>query len=513
MAIPASVIVEITPRVIASTGADAVLSGLILTKQTGYIPADSMVLRFSSQEMLGETFGTENPLYILAGYYFAGYNNSMMKPSELIIGQWAGTATSAWIKTSQTPPKIGDLQKITAGTLDIEVDGTEKKLSAIDLSDATSYSDVADTLTTAFSSAATVTYDGTLKSFVITSATTGSTSTMTYATPADTPGLANDLGTILGFVESEAPTLSSTGLDVMNASANMNAIVNKYANWAGFTTEWEPEEQEAIDLAVWSGQRPTQYFYQPWDTDKNAETQNSANLLSTAMYDENVGCSGYPTWEGYQDGGIASTTPKSAVMILGTIASIDWERTNATITMAFKSQDGIAAIVDSEEAYTNLRNNLYNFMGNYATKNAEFVFLYDGGMFGDWRFIDAYVNAIWLNNALQYQIMNGLTMTGRVPYTERGYTMIRAWIMDVVNRALNNGVIEPGVTLDNIQKQELQSEAGEDISDDLNANGYYIQVKDPSVNVRQNRESPIVTLFYTYAGSVQRISMTSTALL
>ncbi len=84
------------------------------------------------------------------------------------------------------------LQAITAGDLTVSVDGTTYPTTAIDLSGATSLSNVATLLTTAIITANTaldatgknftITYDGVNNKFVASIPATGSTSTMNYFT-------------------------------------------------------------------------------------------------------------------------------------------------------------------------------------------------------------------------------------------------------------------------------------------------------------------------------------------
>ena len=108
--------------------------------------------------------------------------------------------------------------------------------------------------------------------------------------------------------------------------------------------------------------------------------------------------------------------------------------------------------------------------------------------------------------------MNGLTNNGRVPYNERGYALIRSWLQDPINRALKNGVIDTGVTLSESQKAQVMNEAGLDISTELWINGYYIQVEDAGAQVRVTRDSPNVSCWYTYAGSIHRVNVAASAL-
>ena len=134
-------------------------------------------------------------------------------------------------------------------------------------------------------------------------------------------------------------------------------------------------------------------------------------------------------------------------------------------------------------------------------------------MFGNYGFIDPYINAIWLKNVIQVSCMAGLAASGRVPYNDAGYALIRAWLVDPVNRALRNGTIDVGVTLSESQKAQLIQEAGEDISEELFTNGFVIRIDDPGASVRVNRESPTISLWYTYGGGVNRLEIASTAIL
>ena len=74
MAIPASQIVKINPRVIQASGTDLVLNGLFLTTN-GLIPAGS-VMGFSTADDVGAFFGTASDEYAVASVYFAGYKIS-----------------------------------------------------------------------------------------------------------------------------------------------------------------------------------------------------------------------------------------------------------------------------------------------------------------------------------------------------------------------------------------------------------------------------------------------------
>ena len=141
-------------------------------------------------------------------------------------------------------------------------------------------------------------------------------------------------------------------------------------------------------------------------------------------------------------------------------------------------------------AANNLIANGYNFYGSYATANDQFVFTYPGLVSGPFEWVDSYVNQIWLNNALQLAILSGLVQAKSVPYNQVGYTTIRAWCMDPILAALNFGAIRAGVTLSQAQIAEVNGAAGVNIANTLSNEGFFLQVKDATPQVRAARGSP-----------------------
>jgi hypothetical protein len=203
-----------------------------------------------------------------------------------------------------------------------------------------------------------------------------------------------------------------------------------------------------------------------------------------------------------------------AAFIMGIVASIAWLRTDGTVTAAFKRQSGIAPWVVDEQSASILEAKGYNYIGNFAARNSEFVFLYPGSLVNsDYGYIDSYVNSIWFNERLQVALMDGITSSGRAPYSDKGYNMIAAWMADPINEARNNGAIEAGIVLSERQKSEVTNEAGLDISNALWTQGNYVQVLDPGAPARARRGSPIVNIWYTYGGAIHKIDVASTAIL
>lgn len=115
----------------------------------------------------------------------------------------SGSATAA--KLTGGSINLTALKAVSTGGLDITIDGTNKKLSALDFSAVASLDDVVSALNTALTGVATVSALG--AGIVITSATTGTSSTMAYAVAPTTAGQ-TDVSAALGLTAASGGVLA-----------------------------------------------------------------------------------------------------------------------------------------------------------------------------------------------------------------------------------------------------------------------------------------------------------------
>lgn len=494
MAIPASNIVSIIPRVIPGRSTDLELNGLLLS-ESDLISADTLLLAFPSAQSVGEYFGRDSTEFFSADIYFAGFNNKQAAPGEYLIARRIAEDAPAWLRSAPVTQTVAQLKTVTDGAMVIMVNGNMFTVDSVDLSAAESYSQIATILQAAIAGV-TVTYSSLNRAFTITSNTTGPDSTIGYA-GAGTGG--TDLAGLLGLTEAAGAVLSQ-GAAAMSINDQMSAIGARSQNWVTFTTAWEPEPQEALGWAAWANANYG-YVYSAYSSsplmvsaDSSADT---ASMILAAGYDNTI----------VTYGGLAYSA-----FVQGAVASIAWERPNGAITLAFKAQGGLAALVTDEAEAAVLRNKRANYMGNFATRNAQFIFYYEGLLSAsNYNYLDALVNSIWLNNRFQVAVMDGLRTVHRLPYSTAGYATIQAWLTAPANDAVNNGVIDVNVSLSERQKTELFNEAGVDISSVLMSDGYFIQILDPGPDARAARNTPIISIWYTYGGSVHRIVVNSSA--
>ena len=489
MAIPARQIVDVTPRVINAGVPDLAMSGLLLTKNALCIYPD---MSFSSATAVGAYFGYDSDEYKAALKYFMGYDNAFKRPDTLKFARRIDVDVAGEL-IGGSAAKLSDLKAITAGSFSIDVDGTTVNVTGLDLSSVTTQSDVATALQAKITGT-TVTYNSNLNAFIVVSATTGENSSVSVATgtSADALGLSSATGAV-----------AQAGMAAMSEDANMTAIARADGNWVSFTTLYSADDDEVIALAEWTNNQKVEYAYFPY-TDSQGNTvpsnqNNLPNVLKNADYEGTV---------------LLFGIVDHAVAAMSIWASVDWNRYNGLPTMAFRSQNGLAASVTDETIAENLLSMNVNYYGRYASRVEDFTFFYNGKLTGgDFGFIDAYIGNIWLRNALQNAILNGLQQVARTPYTDAGYNQIRAWCLDPINRGLNNGVIQAGLNLSEAQKAQLYNEIGQDVSEQIYTDGYFLLVEDPGAQARVERETPVCGLWYTYGGAVQKIELPATVIL
>jgi hypothetical protein len=389
------------------------------------------------------------------------------------------------------------LQALTPGVITVTIDGVAHTSSSINLSGATSFSNAAAIIQTALAATpATVAYDSVAGAFVITSGTTGATSTIS----AVTGSMAAEL-----LLTTATGAVSSQGAAAATPAAAMNAITAITTNWATFTTDFDPDggsgNANKLLFAQWTSQQNNRYAYVGWDTDITPTNTLPASssfgaLLVTDAYSGTI-----PVYE--------PSDLYYAPFIMGAIASVDYTQTNGRATMAFKGQSGLTPSVTSATAASNLTGNGYNYYGIAANASTSWNFLQPGSISGPFKWIDSYANQIWLNTQLQAQLMNLLTSVRSIPYNAQGYALIEAAIIPTANQGLDNGVIRSGVTLSALQKAEVNAAAGKDISSTLFTRGWYLQIIDAPANVRVARGSPAMTFWYVDGQSIQQINLSS----
>jgi hypothetical protein len=499
MSIKAGYLVAITPRTISAGASDLETNGMLLTK-SALLPSGTPAMAFASAAAVAAFFGDASDEAVFAQQYFTGLTNQQKAPTSLVIGRRIDEDAPAWIRGGAITADLASFKKVTDGAMKITIDGAEKTATAVDLSSATSLSEVIQTIATALTGC-TGSYDSTTNTFTLTSSTDGASSTVSYASAGDD---GTDLSAMLCMTQSEGAVLSQ-GVDAMTEAATLNAICAVTANWSQFTTLWEVTEQaEAEAYSAWAD-IDDDFVYVFWSSDQNmtsALTQDST--IAKALKDK-YNCTFM----------IYSFDYATAAFAIAYPATIKWDATQGMKVIFGKSASGISPTVTDEQVATALDDLGVSYVGQFATRNDEFTIANRGELTGSmYGFYDTLIGSIWIRSKLQTSIVNGLATVNRAPYNSVGYTMLKSWCLDPITLAKIVGAMDEGISLSESQKSQILQETGNsEATGELQSKGWFLLVLDPGAAVRARRGSPISSLYYSYGGSIQKVDLPVTAVI
>ena len=361
---------------------------------------------------------------------------------------------------------------------------------------------------TGIATAPTVTFDSVSGSFVVSSGVTGAPSTSAFATGT----LAASL-----LLTSATGAVLSQGAAAATPATFMAGIIAQTTNWASLFTAFDPDggtgNTQKLAFAAWTNSVAPRYVYLGWDTDLTPGQSVPASSSFGYEITTTLGYSGtVPLYE--------PTDFNHAAFLSGAIAAINFNKAGGRVSFAYLTQTGLAASVTDITTAVNLGGNPqalgsfgngYNFVGAFATANQGFVNYQRGTISGPYKWLDSYVNQIWLTNQFQLAAYEYMTQVGAFPYTPAGYANFEIAMQDAIQAGLSFGAYSAGVKLSSTEITEINTAAGANIASTLQTQGWYLQVKDPGATVRASRGSPLITFWYVDGGSVQALNIGSVA--
>jgi len=493
--IPISQIVEILPGVVGAGGAASLLSGVVLSQDTS-IPPGQPYTAYAAADA-EDNFGPGTPEATAADNYFPGIVNGGQLPYNLIYARYAATATPAGSYGADLGSlTLAQLQALT-GTLIVTTSALFTS-SSINLSTATSFANAASIMTAAFTTPDfAITYDVQRNRFLLLTTATGPTATST--------DVSGTLAAGVGLSQASGAFIQTAGVAADTPSSAMARLVTQTANWGTFTHAWAATLSDREAFAQWNSGQNYQFLYVGWDTDAADLTPNNAAsfgaIVFAAPYQGTLPCYG---------------TIATAAAYMGYAASINFNITNGRTTLAFRQFNaGTAAGVSDLASANALLSNKYTYIGAYANQANNYTIAYNGKASGAFLWVDTYLDQIYLNRELQRAFFEALLAYNSIPYNSDGYAELYAAGLDVIDAAVTSGIIRAGVTLSNSQAQQINTQAGRQISDVVQTRGWYLLIGDPAnvAQARQNRTSPAATLWYTDGGSVQQLNVQSIAII
>lgn len=458
---------------------------LLILGSSSVIDTAERLRLYTSLDGVATDFGTSAQEYKAAALYFG----QTPQPSVLYVGRWAQTATAAVLHggvLTAAEKAIANFTAITSGGLRITIDGTLKSLTGINLSAQSNLNGVASALTTALGGAGTVTWNASLGRFDVVSATTGTSSTITYATA---PVSGTDISALLKLQTGQA-SAPVAGIAAETLLSAVTTVADKSTDWYGlYVAATGVADADVLAVAGFIEGTGNSRIY-------GVTIQNTQVLDSTVTNDlaSQLKGLGYKrTFTQY-----SGNNAHAAASIFGRAFTVNFNGSNTTLTIKFKQEPGVTAedITTSQAATLKAKN--CNVFAAYQNGTA----IVQEGVMVNGYFFDEVHGTDWLQNDVQTAIFNLLfTSTTKIPQTDQGINRILATIESRLAQAVVNGLVAPGVwTADGF---------GALNSGDTLTKGFYVYappVATQSTADRQARKAPVIQCGIKLAGAVHSVN-------
>lgn len=350
------------------------------------------------------------------------------RPNQIAVGRVFTADQPAYLLSGGLT--LSEVTAISAGAMNITIDGSVKALSSLDFSSSTSIEDVASVINTALSTAGTCTvYHDNL---IIKSAGTGSTATISYAS-APTSG--TDVSALLGLTEATGASYAD-GYTAGTIADEMQAISDAATNAGYFFYGWVLDSSyrdtgDQLTAATWVNGRSFRAV--------GAYCTNNPNAYDVASTSNN----GYKAMNNgfntacfvYDDN--AQVYPE--ISYLANFLAVNYSSAASTIAGKFQDADGIAAVnfPNIETNVQTLNNRRINTITGIVGQTIKYF--REGVQSGSAWSTDGWVNVCNFIAELEIAILNVFLKANKVPYTIDGQNLLIAAASKVCNKYKNNG--------------------------------------------------------------------------
>mgnify|MGYP003288668494 CR=1 FL=1 len=462
-------------------------------------PANT-ILEFGPGPDVANFAGSTSEESKIATAYFGWVSKQINSPAKISFMKYAlNEATAPSIRSTIELASLETYQAITSGSIVINMGGLACSLTSLDFSSVTSYADVASVIQTALRAytaggtlytSATVQYNATNSSFVLTGGATGA-NTITYATVA---GTGTDISTTIGWSSTDNPLLSNgqnatTLTDTLNTSVELSDNFASYA-FLGLTLD----SDNVAEIGAWNTAQNYRFVFAGDVNDTNYEAVAAAAAGYEGIclnYNPYIGLSNYlPAW----------------LMPVTALAATNYDNLNGTINYMYQQFPSQAVSVYTNELSSTLDNLFVNYNGQ-TQKAGTILNFYQDGYLSNGVDIAVYANEIWLKDAMITEILNLEVGMDKIPANIDGLGLIRAVLEDVISSAKFNGTISVGKPLTTTQKAYITQLTGDNTAwQTVELNGYILtlELKQNVVN-GATKYSAAYTLIYSKGDVIRKV--------
>lgn len=416
---------SLTPRAVGVRNFGA----LLVLGSSDVIDVSERMRVYSSITGVLADFSDNTEEYKAANLFFS----QSPQPSVLYIGRWAKTATAGKLygglhAASAQTALLNALKLITDGSIVIPVDGTNRTLTGLDFSGASTLAGCATIIDTALTQG-TVTWNATLGRFEVVSGTTGASSAVGYASNA---GSGTHIAATIKLTSGTA-YIPVAGIAAESVTSVLNTMALKEGDWYGVMfADSAFTDQNHLDAAAWTEAANPSRIYGLTTAATGvidpSSTSDIAYVLKELKYQR--------TFVQY-----STSSAYAVASLFGRAFTVDFTANNTTITIKFKQEPGVTAelLTETQAATLDVKN------VNYFVRYNNSVAIIQQGVMVNGYFFDEVHGADAFSGAAQTALWNRLyTSPTKIPQTDQGIAVLTADVDAVCEQFVSNGMIAPG---------------------------------------------------------------------
>ena len=434
---------------------------------------------YRNSQAVDADFGSESEPASFARSFFGTSPNPVSGGGGvLVMAYWRAEeetlpASAAVLSGEQLSQAVvvPQLQQIDDGSFKISIDGVEEDVTGVDFQSISDLAEVVTILNANISGGAVTENDNKI---IVTSATTGATSLITYFTASAT---GTSVGAILGMnANSLASIVQGADTSTVALETKLEAVsaVKALVNYKGFTFIDNPTDAESETLAEWA-QANNVLGYDVFDSPSNLEKATTNPVWNIKL----AGKTNYRML--YSKAG----NRKLAATYMARMHVVLFNGQNTALTMNLKELSEAAEIYSQTEINkaSQVGLDLYTVFGNNDVPKT----LTSGAN----DFTDNRYNLLSYQNALQVNVFNilGITAT-KIGQDIEGVSKLVDECVKTTEIYRRAGVFAPGTWSSPDSFGDLET-----FKRNIETNGYYFlagSLATQSQNDRQARKSPVI---------------------
>lgn len=396
-----------------------------LTNELGVIDPAERTRAYTNIAGVGGDWAIDSQVYKAATAFYS----QTPSPRDFKVLMCFETAQAA-VLTGGGHDEFATLVSITNGTLDITIDGTAIALTSLDFSGVSSADDVASVIDTALTGG-TCTHNG--MQYQVKSATTGVTSTISFATSGDTVDLADKLGLAqyqgrLGQgLAPETPVQALANVVALGVEFIGLVTHKKYRDVVPAATDGS----STPEIADWA-EANKKIFCNTTNVLVALDSQTKTDI-ATILKDKTLRYS-LTTFS-------KNSNEYPSASVFGRAASVNFEGIATTITLNLKLMPTITVEDLTPNEFAALRGK----NASAVVRIGKTVNAYTDSRMAGGSWLDTTHGLLWLENRISTDMFNLLYQsTTKIPYTQAGLNLARAVLERSLEAAVRNGLAAPG---------------------------------------------------------------------